>query len=136
VSNHSTEFLLSIITPEGRLFESNAVQVNLPGLEGNFGVLQGHMNMIASIKPGLATVFEHGDKTAKFIAVFDGIAEITPTTCDVLVEKGAYPEDMKKSEVEELIKLESAEFEKAETEVAKASATKNLEYLQSILSLK
>lgn len=136
MSQGLNEFQLAIITPEGTLYEKKAIDVNLPGSEGRFGVLAGHMNMVSSIKPGIVEVREKGSSNSHLFVVYDGIAEINAESCSVLVEKGAFPKDVTKDELQKLISQEKKALGKAETDVGRESAEKNIEYLESLLSLK
>src|SRR5262249_119941 len=56
----------------------------VPGIEGDFGVLAGHAPMVATLKPGVMTVFAPGG-TQRFV-VFGGFAEISPSGMTVLAE--------------------------------------------------
>ncbi len=132
----SKEFQLSIITPEGKLFDAEAVEVNLPGSEGRFGVLAGHMNLVSTLKPGVVELRAKGDKEPKFLVVYDGLAEINNESCSVLVEKGAYPKDMKVEDINSLLEVAKKELATAETQVAQDSAKKDIEYLGALLGLK
>ncbi len=132
----SKEFQLSIITPEGKLFDAEAVEVNLPGSEGRFSVLAGHMNLVSTLKPGVVELRTKGDKDSKFLVVYDGLAEINNESCSVLVEKGAFAKDMKVEEINSLLEAAKKELAAADTHVAQESAKKDIEYLGALLGLK
>ena len=48
-------FQLSLVSPESLLFSGQVDQVDLPGLEGDFGVLSGHAPIVAVLRPGIVT---------------------------------------------------------------------------------
>ncbi|MFX5668386.1 F0F1 ATP synthase subunit epsilon, partial [Acinetobacter baumannii] len=49
-------FQLSLVSPEKLLFAGEVVQVDLPGVEGDFGVLSGHAPIVAMLRPGIVSV--------------------------------------------------------------------------------
>jgi F-type H+-transporting ATPase subunit epsilon len=77
-------FQLSLVSPERRLFEGQVDQVDLPGVEGDFGVLAGHAPIIAMLRPGIVTVIA-GGVSEKFV-VFRGIAEFSEAYLTILAE--------------------------------------------------
>lgn len=74
-----------LITPEREYFSGDAVEINIPGSEGYFGVLDGHAPFISTLRPGVVTIHMADGKKEK-IAVLGGIAEATQTRCSVLAE--------------------------------------------------
>lgn len=73
---------LQLITPEKILFSGDITQVNLPGEAGDFGVLPGHMPLIAALQAGIAEIETTAGKERYTIG--GGVAEITPDKCVVL----------------------------------------------------
>ncbi len=76
---------LQLITPEKTLFDGEAVSVGVPGSEGDFGVLDGHAPVIATLKEGTVSVELEGGATKEF-AISGGVAEVVPERCTLLVE--------------------------------------------------
>ena len=54
-------FHFDLVYLERMVFSGEVEQVDVPGAEGDFGVLAHHAPLIAMIKPGILTVFE-GDR--------------------------------------------------------------------------
>jgi len=44
--------LLEVVTPDEKLFKGNISHVVLPGIDGSFGVLNGHAPMISALGEG------------------------------------------------------------------------------------
>ena len=44
------------VSPENVLFSGDVDQVDLPGSEGDLGVLAGHAPMVTTLRPGLVTI--------------------------------------------------------------------------------
>ena len=63
-------FHFELVSPERLLFAGEVSQVDVPGEEGEFGVLAGHAPYIATLKPGLLTI--HGDGAPQRIVPFLG----------------------------------------------------------------
>lgn len=79
---------LQVITPEKILFEGEASYVQIPGTEGEFGVLDGHAPVVSTLKEGVVTVdLASGEK--KEFSVTGGVAEVVPERCTLLVEVAA-----------------------------------------------
>jgi F-type H+-transporting ATPase subunit epsilon len=77
-------FHFDLVSPARLLLSEDVTQVDVPGVEGDFGVLTGHAPMVATLKPGVMTVFARGG-TQRFV-VLGGFAEISPTGMTVLAE--------------------------------------------------
>jgi F-type H+-transporting ATPase subunit epsilon len=77
-------FQFEFTSPEKRVFSGEVEQVNLPGREGDFGVLAGHRPTIATLRPGLLTV-SSGNGVERYV-VLGGLAEVTPRQLTVLAD--------------------------------------------------
>jgi F-type H+-transporting ATPase subunit epsilon len=77
---------LSVIAPEGKVFEADVDRVEVPGLDGELGILPGHTEMISLLKPaGLLTY--HVGPTVGEISVDGGFVEVGPDRVVVLANK-------------------------------------------------
>ena len=61
-------FHFDLVSPEKLAFSGEVDQVDIPGVEGDFGVLAGHAPVISAIRPGILTVFS-GGKQEKIIVL-------------------------------------------------------------------
>jgi F-type H+-transporting ATPase subunit epsilon len=77
-------FHFDLVSPARLVFAGEVTQVDVPGVDGDFGVLAGHAPLVATLKPGVMTVFAPGG-TQRFV-VFGGFAEVSPTGMTVLAE--------------------------------------------------
>ncbi len=55
-------YTLTIITPNGKIFEDPIESLMAPGTEGSFGIFANHAPLIASVKDGLLTVKHEGSR--------------------------------------------------------------------------
>jgi F-type H+-transporting ATPase subunit epsilon len=83
-------FHFDLVSPEKLLFSGEVEQVDVPGAEGDFGVLAGHAPMVATLRPGILTV--HGADGEQKIVVLGGFAEVSAQGLTVLAE-GAEAEE-------------------------------------------
>lgn len=77
---------LIVVTPNGEAFSEPVEQVVLPGVEGDFGVLESHENFLAPLKPGPMEITLEGG-TTEWAAVSGGFAEVTASQVVVLVDE-------------------------------------------------
>ena len=78
-------FKLEILTPNGDIFNDNAVSVVLPGEEGEFGVLAGHSSLTTLLEAGVVDV-EKEDKSIESILINWGVVQVDEEKVIVLVE--------------------------------------------------
>ncbi|MBN9580929.1 MAG: F0F1 ATP synthase subunit epsilon [Afipia sp.] len=77
-------FHFDLVSPEKIAFSGEVEQVDIPGVEGDLGVMAGHAPLVASVRPGVLTVTV-GGKHEKII-VLGGIAEISAKGLTVLAD--------------------------------------------------
>jgi len=80
---------LSIVTPNGEIFNGNVKTVTLPGKEGEFGVLPGHSALVSALTVGVIEV-EKKDALKEAIAINWGHVKVSEKSVDILVD-GAVP---------------------------------------------
>jgi F-type H+-transporting ATPase subunit epsilon len=78
-----TSFKLSLITPNGKIFEDSVEAVMAPGIEGFFGVLANHIPMVTLLKEGLLKITQNQNDTSFMIS--SGILEVNPNNDVVLL---------------------------------------------------
>ncbi len=104
-------FHFDLVSPEKIAFSGEVDQVDVPGLEGDFGVLAGHAPLVASLRPGILNITV-GGKHQKII-VLGGLAEISDKGLTVLADTATSIEELDRaafaqqiSEMEENLKDE------------------------------
>ncbi len=75
---------LSIVTPNGLIFEDDVISVTLPGKEGEFGVLAGHASLVSALNVGVI-VIEKKD-TVEAVAINWGYVKVNESSVSVLVD--------------------------------------------------
>src|ERR1044072_5194725 len=68
-------FHFDLVSPEKLLFSGEVDQVDIPGTEGDFGVLAGHAPTVSAPRPGIMTVYVNNN--ALRMVVLGGFAEVS-----------------------------------------------------------
>jgi F-type H+-transporting ATPase subunit epsilon len=79
------------VSPETVLFSGDVDQVDLPGMEGDLGVLPGHAPLVTLLRPGIITIIREGQREA--VVVVGGFAEVGPGGLTVLADRAGARED-------------------------------------------
>ena len=77
-------FHFELVSPEKLLFSGDVEQVDVPGAEGDFGVLAGHAPMVTTLRPGILTVHAAGGDQK--IVVLGGFAEVSESGLTILAD--------------------------------------------------
>jgi F-type H+-transporting ATPase subunit epsilon len=77
-------FHFDLVSPEKLLFSGDVTQVDLPGTEGDMGVLAQHAPLVTALRPGILVI--HGDSGALRVVVNGGFAEVGPAGLTVLAD--------------------------------------------------
>ncbi len=93
------EFHLSVVAPDKSVVEEPATAVVAPGTEGYFGVMAGHVPLIAALRPGL---LEYADASGnrRFVYIGGGFAEVTPDRVTVLADEAESATNINVAEAE------------------------------------
>ena len=78
---------LEIVTPRGRALTASVDEVTAPSVEGEFGVLPGHLPLLAALRTGIVS-YRQGAET-KLCAVGGGFAEAGPDKLVILTNEYA-----------------------------------------------
>jgi F-type H+-transporting ATPase subunit epsilon len=109
-------FHFELVAPDKISFSGEVDQVDVPGAEGDFGVLAGHAPLIALLRPGLMTVYAGGEQTR--LVVLGGFAEVGPDGLTVLADVATSLEDLDRASLQRQI----SEMEAGIKEMVQGSA--------------
>ena len=73
------------VSPGSVLFSGDVDQVDLPGAEGDMGILPGHAPLVTALRPGIVTII-HDDRREP-VVVIGGFAEVSPAGLTVLADR-------------------------------------------------
>jgi F-type H+-transporting ATPase subunit epsilon len=103
---------LDFVSAERVLFSGDVDQVDLPGAEGDMGILAGHAPLVTTLRPGVVTIFRDGKEEP--IVVIGGFAEVSPAGLTVLADKAVARADFDMAAL-------AGEIKDAEEDVADAT---------------
>ena len=78
------KFQFDLVGPEKLVFSGQVDQVDVPGSEGDFGVLAGHAPLVAMLRPGIVTIY--ADSGTVRAMVSGGFAEVGPNGLTILAD--------------------------------------------------
>ena len=84
---------LEVVTPERKVFEAEVERVEVPGLDGELGILPGHTELVSLLKAAGLLTYYIGDETGE-MAISDGLVEVSANRVTVLANKATRPEDI------------------------------------------
>lgn len=121
-----------IVSPERLVMAADVDQVDLPGTEGDFGVLAGHAPFVTTLRIGLVSVRTGGEISQIYLR--GGFADVTPETVTVLAEKAVPTARLGAAEAEAEIALAQSEVERAASPEAKDKAVAALAAIKATLA--
>ncbi|HZR75617.1 F0F1 ATP synthase subunit epsilon [Bradyrhizobium sp.] len=122
-------FHFDLVSPEKMAFTGEVDQVDVPGMEGDFGVLAGHAPVVAAMRPGILTVMSGGSKQK--IIVLGGLAEVSDRGLMVLADVATSIEELDRAKFAETIAdMEAKLAEKEGSELD--HAIERLDHFKSI----
>jgi F-type H+-transporting ATPase subunit epsilon len=118
---------LEVTTPEGVLVSQEVDMVIVPGTEGEFGVLPGHINFLSGIVPGELRFYHEGVR--EYMAVSSGFAEVSNNrvsivadaaekACDIDLDRACGARDRARERMEK--EKDPADFLRAEVALKRA----------------
>jgi F-type H+-transporting ATPase subunit epsilon len=114
-------FHFDLVSPEKLAFSGEVDQVDIPGMEGDFGVLAGHAPIVAAMRPGILTIFTGG--THQKIIVLGGLAEMSEKGLTVLADVATSTADLDRAQFADTIsEMEAKLAEKEGSELDHAIA--------------
>jgi F-type H+-transporting ATPase subunit epsilon len=124
-------FHFDLVSPEKLAFTGEVDQVDVPGVEGDFGVLAGHAPVVAAIRPGILTVTSGG--THQKIIVLGGLAEVSDNGLTVLADVATSMQELDRAKfADKIAEMEEKLAEKEGSELDRA--VERLDHFKSIQS--
>jgi F-type H+-transporting ATPase subunit epsilon len=121
----------SLVSPEKELFSGEVDGVDVPGEEGDFGVLPNHAPVMTTIRMGTIAIKDGSETRRMFLR--GGFADVTPEGLIILAEEAV---DIAGLDVEELAKdVREAEedLRDAKTDDKRTTANERLDYARGLL---
>ena len=119
-----------LVSPERLLLSDDVDAVEIPGTEGDMGILPGHAPVLSTLRPGVVTVTRGGK--AERIFVRGGFAEVNPQGLTVLAEVAIPIAELDAAKIAEQIKNAEDDVNDAKTDETRRRAQENLDHLRAL----
>ena len=124
---------LEVVSPERLLVSEQVEMVVVPGTEGYFGVLPQHMLLLSTLRPGVIDVYAAGQVTERYF-VTGGFAEVTGSSCTVLVDEALPVANLTKAFVAERAANAKAALDAATTDEERRRAAVVVAHVEAMQS--
>src|SRR5689334_24377717 len=91
---------LDIVTPDAVAYSRDVQMVTLPAIDGQIGVLPGHVPLLTQIVPG-ELIVRDGDGHETFLAVGEGLVEVTGTRVSIVTDMAMAADSIDEAKAEE-----------------------------------
>lgn len=93
---------LEIVTPEARVYSETVDSVNIPTVDGEVGILPGHIPLVTQVDHGELRVTK--GTTTQFLAVGGGFAQVSGDKVSILADSAIHEEKIDEHAVEAAMK--------------------------------
>lgn len=122
---------LQIVSPAQSVIDAPVDLVEIPGTEGDFGVLPGHAPFFSMIRPGVITIHQGGKKMRLFAT--SGYAEVSPKGCIVLSDDLHDLDSITAQQAKEVLENAERDLSHAGSPSEKAKAAKKVEAAKALV---
>jgi len=123
-------FHFELVSPEKLVFSGEVDQVDVPGAEGDFGVLAGHAPTVSTLRPGILTV--HGAGGQQQMVVLGGFAEVSAEGLTILADIAESIEKMDRETIAARIREMESRIEKMEPSNELDKAIARLDHFKEV----
>jgi F-type H+-transporting ATPase subunit epsilon len=122
-----------LVSPERLLMSDDVDAVEIPGTEGDMGILPGHAPVLSTLRPGVVTVTRGGKSERIFVR--GGFAEVNPQGLTVLAEVAIPVAELDAGKIAQQIKNAEDDVNDAKTDETRRRAQENLDHLKALDSV-
>ena len=122
-----------LVSPESKIVSEPVTMAVIPGEEGDFGVLQGHAPIIATVRTGVVEIYRDNmtHKTER-IFIAGGFADVNGEQCTVLAEQAINVNDIDAADVAKQIAEANENLKLADGAADQRRFQKRLEILRAM----
>jgi F-type H+-transporting ATPase subunit epsilon len=121
---------VEFVSPESLLYSGEADQVDLPGAEGDMGILPGHAPLVTALRPGIVTIFNAGTRLP--VVIIGGFAEVSPAGLTILTDRAMPRQDFDTAMLSAEIKDTEEDVADTTDDAERDKLTRHLEQLKSL----
>jgi F-type H+-transporting ATPase subunit epsilon len=118
------------VSPESVLFSGDVDQVDLPGAEGDMGILPGHAPLVTTLRPGIVTIIREGRREP--VVVIGGFAEMSLGGLTVLADRAVARENFNIESLASEIKDAEEDIADSKDDAERDRLLRHLEQLKSL----
>lgn len=122
-----------LVSPERLLMSGDVAQVNVPGSEGDFGVLPNHAPVLSTLKPGIIEVTGDDGKQDR-IFVRGGFAEVNPGGLTILAEEAIHMDDLDAAALAQQVQNAQEDVDDATDDAKRQKAQETLDQMKQLQS--
>ena len=120
----------SLVSPEKELFSGEVDGVDVPGEEGDFGVLPNHAPVMTTIRMGAIAIKDGAETRRLFIR--GGFADVTPAGLIILAEEAIDLADLDAAKLTQDLRDTQEDLNDAKTGDTRTKLQDRLEYLHAL----
>jgi F-type H+-transporting ATPase subunit epsilon len=117
---------LEVVTPARRVLSETVDTIQLPGKNGELGILPGHAPLLTEL--GIGEMSYRMGGQVRYLTIIEGFAEVLPERVIVLAEVSERAEEI------DISRAQTA-AERAQSALEKAASTPELDWRQASLAL-
>jgi F-type H+-transporting ATPase subunit epsilon len=121
-----------LVSPERLLLSDRYEMVVVPGGDGDFAVMPGHVPIMSTLRPGVIEIFE-ADRSIDRIFVNGGFAEVSNDRLVVLAEEAIATADLDRAQVEQWVQNAREDIEDAKDDEQLRKSQDRFDHLQHLL---
>ena len=120
------EFSLSIVAPDRSVVEDQAVSVIAPGAQGYFGVMSGHIPMVAALRAGIVEYMDTKNQR-NHVAIGGGFAEVSGERLTILADSAALATEIDLKDEEARLERARRALRGEDSEMSSTEATEEID---------
>jgi F-type H+-transporting ATPase subunit epsilon len=122
-----------LVSPERLLISDDVAEVDIPGVDGDMGILPGHAPVLSTLRPGVITVTRNGGQKER-IFVRGGLAEVNSQGLTVLAEVAVPVAEFNSAILAQQVRNAHQDVADAQNDETRRRAQENLDHLQELQS--
>jgi len=120
-----------LVSPERLLLSEDVAEVDIPGTDGDMGILPGHAPVLSTLRPGVITVTrDSGQKDRIFVR--GGFAEVNPQGLTVLAETAVPLAELDAAALAQHVKDLEEDVADAQDDESRRRAQEALDHLKDL----
>ena len=124
-----------LVSPDRLLMSAQVEAVMVPGGEGDFTVMPGHMPVISTVRPAVVDVYDvWGNAPTARIFVRGGFVDVTPDRVTLLAEQATNLADLDRAALAQQVRDAAEDIALARTDAERARAQALHDSLNELLS--